>query len=420
MRLHVVVLMGVLGLCWGCSHGPTERPYKMTHEYGVDDPQFRRSMGNLLGPAIIEGNSITTLVNGDKIFPAMLDAIRSAKKTINFETYIYWSGQTGAQFASALSERAANGVKVRVMIDSYGSGRVDQRHLKQMEQAGAQVVKYHPVHWYALTASQKANNRTHRKLLIVDGQIGFTGGVGVADEWLGDADSPKHWRDTHYMIKGPAVAQLQAAFTDNWMETTGQVLQGDAFFPPLSEAGKQPAQVFKSSPEGDSESMELMHLLSLAAAKKNIRLASAYFVPDQLTIQTLLEARKRGVSVQIIVPGEKIDEKSVRRASRARWGEMLRSGVEIYEYQPTMFHCKLMIVDDLWVSIGSSNLDNRSFQLNDEANLNVLDRTFAQEQIRLFDEDLSKSKRIGYKEWQKRPGLEKLMEGIATIFGFLM
>ena len=416
-----LLLAVTITLFTGCAQsGPTERPYKIEHEFGVEDPQFRRTMDSLLGPALLDGNSTTTLVNGDEFFPAMLEAIRAAKRTVCFETYVYWSGRIGADFADALSERARSGVKVHVLIDSFGSGRIDKDFIKQMESAGVQLVKYHPLRWYNLTTAQKLDNRTHRKLLIVDGTIGFTGGIGIADEWLGDAQSPDHWRDTHYQVLGPAVAQLQAAFIDNWMETTGHVLQGDDYFPAIDRAGEHLAQVFKSSPNEGSDSMELMYLLSIAAAKKNIRIGSSYFVPNALAVQTLAEASQRGAKVQIIVPGRLIDIKIVRHASRARWGDLLRAGVEIYEYQPTMYHCKQMIVDDLWVSIGSANLDNRSFRHNDEANLNVMDRAFAQEQIRVFDEDLQRSRRITLDEWNGRPALEKLSDFLATLLGGLM
>jgi len=405
----------LLCLTLGCHTGPTEHPYQIRHVYNVDDPEFRRTMGALLGPPLISGNATTTLVNGDRIFPPMLEAIRSARKSINFETYIYWSGTVGKAFTDALSERAAAGVKVNLIIDSFGSGRIDKRYIARMRDAGAKVVEYHPLKFYDVSSAQKLNNRTHRKLLVIDGIVGLTGGVGVADEWLGDADSSRHWRDSHYKVTGPIVAQLQAAFCDNWMASTGRVLIGDDYFPPLHDVGAMQEQMFKSGPQGGSESMELLFLLSIAAASKNVRLSSAYFVPDHLTVQTLLEARKRGVSVQIIVPGPHIDEKVVRRASRARWGELLRNGVEIYEYQPTMFHTKLMVVDDLWVSIGSANLDNRSFRLNAEANLNIIDASFAQEQARIFNNDLQRSKPITYEQWQHRPFWEKLIEGTATV-----
>jgi len=414
------LLVLLAAICIGCKTGPTDHPYRIESQYAVSDPQFARTMGSLLGPPLIGGSTTTTLINGDQIFPAMLDAIRDAKTSVNFETYIYWSGEIGSKLSKALADKAAEGVAVHVIIDSIGSDRIDGKYFKQMAAAGVQIVRYHPLAWYNLADGKKLENRTHRKLLIVDGKVGFTGGAGIADEWLGNADSPKHWRDTHYMIKGPAVAQLQAAFLDNWMETTGRVLHGDDYFPPLESTGSQLTQVFKSSPNGGSESMELMYLLSISAAQKNIRLASAYFVPDDLTIKTLLNARERGVHVQIIVPGPNIDVKIVRRASRGRWGEMLKSGIEIFEYQPTMFHVKQMIVDDRWVSIGSANLDNRSFRMNDEANVNILDEAFAAEQIKIFEDDLQNSNQITYEKWQRRPMGTKMMETFATLFGFLM
>jgi cardiolipin synthase len=244
--------------------------------------------------------------------------------------------------------------------------------------------------------------------------------LGIADEWAGNAQSSKVYRDTHYRIDGPVVSQLQSAFAENWMETTGEVLLGNDFFPKIANAGTQRAQVFKSSPRGGSESMELMYFLSIAAAKKNIRLATGYFVPEDLMTRSLIRARQRGVSVQIIVPGRTTDEKLVRFASRARWGELLKAGVQIYEYGPAMYHSKLMIVDDAWVSIGSANLDNRSFRLNDEANLNVLDAQFASEQIRIFEADLMKSDQITYEKWMTVPPTGKAADSFLTIFGWLM
>jgi cardiolipin synthase len=426
LRPHIISTCLLLLVLFGCARGslislnnrPTDQPYRLTNVNAIGDPEFRQTMANLLGPPIVEGNAVQTLLNGDQIFPAMLEAIGAATKTVTFESYIYWEGMIAQEFTAALCDRAKSGVKVHVILDSLGAGKIDQQYLKRMKDCGVEYVMYHGLHWYDILATQRINNRTHRKLLVVDGTIGFTGGVGVADEWMGNADSPTHWRDTHYRIEGPAVAQLQAAFADNWMETTGHVLVGGDYFPvEQKKPGDIAAQVFKSSSDSGSESMELMYLLSMSAARKNIRLATAYFVPDKLTIKTLLEARERGVSVQIIVPGGKIDEKIVRRASRARWGEMLQAGIEIYEYQPTMFHCKQMIVDDQWVSIGSANLDNRSFRLNDEANLNVLNAKFAQEQIKVFEEDLSKSKRISYEQWKHRPLGEQLIEGFSTLCG---
>ena len=389
---------------------------KIEHEirplYGVGEPQFVRSMGVLLGPAIVGGNRVTALQNGDEIFPAMLEAIRGATRSISFETYIYWSGQVGREFAEALAERARAGVRVHVLLDWVGAGKMDDALLALMVDAGVEVLKYHPLRWYSLA---RINNRTHRKLLVVDGRIGFTGGVGIADEWLGHAEDPDHWRDSHYRVMGPAVAQMQAAFMDNWIKTNALVLHGEAYFPALDTAGPHLAQVFTSSAGKGGESVRLMYLLSIASARKNIRLSASYFVPDSLSVATLVSARERGVRIEIIVPGGHIDSKVTRKASRGLWGPLLEAGVTIYEFQPTMYHCKVMIVDDAWVSVGSTNFDNRSFSLNDEANLNILDPEFAAEQAEVFEADRARSREITLEAWRRRPWQEKVKEWAAGL-----
>jgi cardiolipin synthase len=382
--------------------------------YAVEDAQFLRTMGALLGPPLLDGNRTAVLVNGDQIFPDMLAALRAARKTITFEMYIYWSGRTGKEFADVLAERARAGVKVHVLLDGVGSGKIDESYIQQMQDAGVEVERYNPPRFYTVG---RLNNRTHRKLVIVDGMIAFTGGVGIADQWSGDAQDPQHWRDTHFRSEGPVVAQMQSAFMDNWTEVTGHVLHGEDYFPPLKAVGSHLAQVFTSSPGGASDSMQLMYLLSIAAARKNIDIAAAYFVPDNVDVNTLVEAIKRGVKVRIIVPGPHIDTAIVRRASRARWGDLLEAGAEIYEYQPTMFHCKVMVVDGLWTSVGSTNFDNRSFAVNDEANLNVYDREFATLQVRIFEQDLQRSRRVTLEEWRNRPSREKVLEHASALLG---
>ena len=286
------------------------------HLYPVSDQQFLRSMGVVLGPPLIEGNRVETLLNGDRIFPSMLQAISGAKQTIDFETYIYWSGEIGKRFAEALAERARAGVKVNVLVDWLGSQKMDNDSIEMMTQAGVDFRKYRPLRWYNLG---RTNNRTHRKLLVVDGRIGFTGGVGIGDIWTGDAQDPEHWRDNHYRLEGPAVAQMQAAFMDNWTKVSGSVLHGEQYFPSQRASGKQYAQVFQSSSQGGSESMHLMYLLSIAAATKTIDLAMAYFVPDEVTSEALVIAMKRGVRVRLILPGKHNDTDFVRNASRASW-----------------------------------------------------------------------------------------------------
>jgi cardiolipin synthase len=369
-------------------------------------------MGIALGPSIVKGNEVIALLNGDEIFPAMLRDIRGARKTITLETYIYWSGQIGQKFANALAERSRAGIKVHVLVDWAGSDKLDDALVKEMKQAGVAFQKFRPLRWYNLG---RVNNRTHRKLMVVDGRVGFTGGVGIADIWTGHAQDSAHWRDSHFRVEGPVVAQMQAAFMDNWIVATGEVLHGDAYFPPLAPTGKLPAQLFFSSPSEGSESMALMYLLAIMAAEQSIYLSSAYFVPDKLTQDALTAARKRGVKVQIITPGKYLDTKIVRGASRSSWGDLLGAGVEIYEYEPSMYHCKVFIVDELLVSVGSTNWDPRSFRLNDEANLNIYDAEFARKQVEVFRQDLTKSRQITLQQWRARPLREKVGEMLASV-----
>ncbi|UHQ19224.1 phospholipase D-like domain-containing protein [Lysobacter sp. KIS68-7] len=401
----VTGLLVVIGLNFATPEKKLER--KVEHHFAVSDPQFRREMGVLLGPAILPGNTVQDLQNGDEIFPAMLSAIASAKKTISFETYIYWNGDVGKRFADALSERARHGVKVHVTIDWAGSYSMDEAQLKQMESAGVEVQRYRPLHWYNLG---RMNNRTHRKLLIVDGRVAFTGGVGIGDPWQGNAQDKDHWRDVHFRVEGPVVAQFQAAFNDNWIKTTGRVLNGPDNFPPLEPKGEVAAHMFVSSPAGGSESMHLMYLMAIAAAEHSIDLEAAYFIPDPLVVAALRDARKRNVRIRVLVPGKNTDSDAARLASKSGWGPLLKAGIEISEYEPTMFHNKMLIVDRQVVSVGSTNFDLRSFRLNDEASLNVYDAAFAERMTQVFEQDLAKGKPYTYETWEQRPLKEKFME----------
>lgn len=380
---------------------------QLQHRYGVRDPEFAREMGVLLGPSIIAGNRVTALNNGDEIFPAMLSAVRAARETITFETYIYWSGDIGGKMADALCERAQSGVRVHLLVDWLGSIKMDVEMLERMKKAGVEVRRYRPLSWYHLG---RINNRTHRKLLVVDGRVAFTGGVGIADQWEGHAQDPEHWRDIHFRIEGPVVAQVQAAFNDNWMKTTGAVLHGKSYFPELAADGPLGAHLFLASPAGGSESMHLMYMLAIAAATESIDLSAAYFVPDELIAGALVQARKRGVTIRVLLPGEHMDSDAVRLASKASWQPLLEAGIEISEYEPTMIHNKLLIVDGLLVSVGSTNFDMRSFRLNDEASLNVYDTDFARHMTEVFEADLKKGRRYTLADWQERPWHEKFLE----------
>jgi cardiolipin synthase A/B len=406
----LLLVVAVLFLA-GCARSARIDP-AVPRLYTTDSTDFDRAMSSMLGRPILDGNRFQALHNGVEIFPAMLEAIRSAQRSITFETYIYWSGQTGADFAAALAERAAAGVPVHVLIDWVGSSRMDSKHLSTMEDAGVEIRKFRPLRWYNL---HRLNHRTHRKLLVVDGRIGFTGGVGIADPWQGDAQDAEHWRDSHYRVEGPVVAQMQAIFMDNWRKVSSVVLHGDAYYPRLTRVGEGRGQMFSSSPAEGSAHMKLMYLMAITAAQRSIHLSSAYFIPDTRTRKALVDALTRGVRVQIIAPGPVMDSEIARRASRALWGELLEAGAEIHEFQPTMFHCKVMIVDAAFATVGSTNFDPRSFELNDEASLNIYEPAFAAQEIRVFERDLLRSRRITLEQWRERPPLEKFWENAAAL-----
>ena len=387
--------------------------HKIRTDYGVRDSQFWRTAGGLYGFPMIGGNRIEPLVNGESL-TAMLEAVRGARKSVTFETYIFWSGEVGDRFVDAFVERARAGVPTHLLLDWVGSADLSEEAIDEMLAAGVVVHRYHAPAWYVL---DKLNNRTHRKILVVDGRIGFIGGVGIADHWQGDARSPEEWRDLHFRVEGPVVAGLQGTFMENWLAVGASVLHGERYFPELEPLGETRAQVIESSADEGSESVRLVYLLAIAAARERILIGNAYFVPDGLTIESLIEAKQRGVDVQIIVPGRITDVEIVRKASRASWGPLLEAGIAIYEYQPTMYHCKIMIVDDVLVLVGSANFDNRSFSLNDEANLTVWDPELARGQAALFEEDISRSKRVSLAEWNQRPLREKISDAIAGWLG---
>lgn len=376
------------------------------------DEQFLREAGVLIGSPIVGGNRIEDLQNGDEIFPAMLAAIRGAHISVNLESYIYSPGEIGTAFTEALIERARAGVPVHVLLDAVGSEDLDADSLRAMADAGIRFKQFHPISPFHIS---RWNNRTHRKILVVDGRIGFIGGVGIADPWLGDGRQANGWRDMHFRVEGPVVAQLQSVFNDNWIKVTGEVLNGPTYYPQIESAGTTSAQVFSSSPSGGAESMHLMYLLSIAAARETIDIVAAYFVPDALTANALEDALARGVRIRLLLPSEKTDSVIMWLASRGFWHRLLQKGAEIHVYDPAMLHTKMMIVDREIVSVGSTNFDIRSFRLNDEANLNVYDHAFASHLTDVFERDLALSKRIDRDAWQLRPWRQKLLERVVAL-----
>ena len=387
--------------------------YHMRHQFAVRDMAFLQTMYALTGMPLTEGNKVEVLKNGVRIFPSMLAAIRGAKKTINLEFYIYWDGEIGRTFAEALAERARAGVTVNVILDAVGSAPMSRDLVQFLLRNGVNVEWYHPLRWYTLS---RVNHRTHRKLLIVDGEVGFSGGVGIADEWLGDADARDHWRETMVRVEGPVVTQMQFGFMDNWVKSRGELLTGLDYFPQLAPRGSLCAQVLKSSPSEGSSAVKLLYIVSIVSARQSIYIANAYFVPDRDTIRALEGAVRRGVDVRVIVPGEYIDVPLVRHAGRWQYEGMLRRGIRIFEYQPTMMHAKTMVVDGIWTTIGSSNFDDRSFRLNDEVNVNVYDEGIAAEMKQMFFEDLARSEEITHRRWHRRPRFDRVKEKLAAWF----
>jgi cardiolipin synthase A/B len=375
-------------------------------DYTVHDAQFQESISHQIHAPLVGGNKVTELVNGVEFFSVMLDAIRRASNTITFENFIWRSGKISDQFIEALCERARAGIKVHCIIDGFGAFKFKPADRKRLRAAGVELEIFNPIY---LWNCWEWNHRTHRKTLVVDGKIGFIGGICIADEWMGNATNPKNWRDTEYMVQGPVVGQLQGIFMDNWTRCTSRVLHGTNYFPVLESRGTSLAQAFKSGPQDGAEHARLVYLYSIAAAKKNIRLSHSYFVPDNLAIDALVHAARRGVKIEIITPGI-IDWNIVRRAARSRWDDLMAAGIQFYEYQPAKYHCKAMIVDDVWVTCGSINFDDRSFRINGEGNINVYDPDFAARQVELFERDKAHSVPMDRKIFRKRPMRERFVE----------
>ena len=364
---------------------------------------------------IVGGNRIDILLNGDGTFPIMLREIRSAKSTITFSQYLVEDGSITHELAEAFAERCRKGVIVDILLDSHGSAKAPADIIKTMKDAGCRVEHFRRVKaegiifpWKLL----KYNYRSHRRILVIDGRVGFTGGYGISEAWTGNGRTPKHWRDTNARIEGPAVQSLQAAFAEDWLEATGAAIGGDAYFPRLEARGDVPAQIVKSSPTNGSFQCYMLFLLTISSAKKSIVITNPYFMPDDVMTEALVKTTARGVRVVILLPG-KIDSEITRTSSRSHYGPLLRGGIEIYEYQAGLLHAKTMSIDGQWATIGSTNFDNRSFALNQELNLTIYDRALAARLEDIFREDLKHAKQISYDEWKSRNLYERLVEWFA-------
>jgi cardiolipin synthase len=386
--------------------------FGLDHEFSVESPEFVTTMAGASGNPFLPGNRLELLNNGDAFYPSMLDAVKSAHASVTVEAYIYWAGSIGQEFAVALAEQAAAGRPVKLLLDAIGSSRIGPEILHVLEAGGCQVAWYNPIRWYTLG---RFNNRTHRKSLIVDGRVAFTGGAGIADHWRGNARGPDEWRDLQVRIEGSAVVPLQTGFALHWQQTTGELLSGEAYYPAIEPVGRMAVQTILSSPETGASSVRTMYYLSIACARESIFIANPYFVPDPVALEILIEAKQRGVDVRIMVSGIRNDNWIARHNSIRLFGRLLAAGIEIQEFNRTMLHQKTMVVDRRWVTVGTTNFDNRSFAHNEESNVCCLDDRLAEQLRQMFLDDLGGCERATIEGWRKRGMWARSQELLASL-----
>jgi cardiolipin synthase A/B len=387
--------------------------YELAEGVEVGSQAFVRAAEALTGAPITHGNEVELLVNGDQIFPAFLETIESAERTLTLQTYVYWRGDIAREVAGALCRKARGGVECKVILDALGAAKMESSLVGEMQEAGVRVIRFRPPKPYAV---RRIANRTHRRLLIVDGRVGMTGGVGIASEWTGNAEDPDHWRDSHVRVRGPVVRGMQGAFAENWLEGTGELLVGEGYLPelePISDGGAM--QLVRSSAKVGDTNVEALYYLAIASARETMELTAAYFVPRPAFTEALAEAAERGVDARVLVPGPHTDKELVRVAGRAAYSRLLEAGVKIFEYEPTMLHAKTLVVDGAWASVGTVNFDNRSFQLHDEVTLCAWDREFAGLLREEFDRDQARSERIDPERWRARGLHHRVREGATRL-----
>jgi cardiolipin synthase len=409
----MILLIAAAVIALGLLLAQDQITLKVRSAYAADDPRHQSYVAALVGADATSGNTYDVLTNGDQIFPAMLEAIAGARKRISLETYIYDTGTVADRFTAALEAAARRGVRVRIVVDAVGA-TMDAAHIDRLRKAGCQVSQFNFPAWYSL---EEVNYRTHRKILVVDGEIGFTGGVGVADHWLGNAQDKDHWRDTQVRVRGPLVRLMEAAFYENFVEAASEAGPPELDDPNAGASEEGASILVRSSPTGGSSDLKRLYLLAIASAQRTLDITSPYFVTDESTRWSLQDAVSRGVRIRILVEGEITDAMPVKYASRAHYEQFIRQGMEIYEYQPTMMHTKVIVVDGVWSMFGSANFDNRSLELNDELNVAVANRALAARFLSDMEHDLRTSHRITLEEWQRRGILSKGRERFWAAFG---
>ena len=413
-----VWLIGVLGsavvsllaMLWSIKR--KTRPHLQLEE--IDSPdELRRSLAGMTQGTAVDGNSVRLFQNG-AFWDELFATLESAQASIHFETFLSKEGKLTRRLAEILTRKAREGVVVRVTLDGSGGRHFGEESIRQMEEAGCKVLRYHPV---AVRHVGRLNSRTHRKMAIVDGRIGFVGGHCLVDTWLGNGDKPDSFRDISARVEGPVVAQLQSAFTDNWLEECGEVLGGDRYFPELERAGDAPAHVVYVSPTGSPSTLKLLHYIAIKAAKKSIHIQNPYFLPDPDARKALAEAARRGVDVRIMVPdAHATDAPFVQHATHHHYGTLLKAGVRIFDFKPTLLHQKVFTVDGEWSSIGSTNFDDRSFEINHEVSLVVYSRDVARELQETFERDAQHAVERKLEPWQHRPLAHKVKDGFSFLF----
>ena len=407
LRSLLFTFAAVLCLATACTRVTT---HVSLPELLLGEPSYFPTQEAYGGAPIVGGNSVEILQNGENIFPTLVESLRAARRTITYAQYVYEDGPVSRQIAETLADRCRAGVGVSMLLDSFGSLNMPKEYADMMRASGCHVTWFRPLSPFAI---RRYNNRNHRRVVVIDGRVGFTGGAGVSRKWMGNGRVAEHWRDTDVRVEGPAVEYLQAAFAENWLEATGMVLGGDAYFPrPIEPRGDVYVQVVRSTTGGATTAMYTTLLLALSSARRRVYVTNPYFVLDEKMTAALLETVGRGVKVVVLVPGA-IDHNIVRQASRAQFGRMLQAGVEIYEYSAALLHAKTMVIDGVWATVGSTNLDNRSLALDEELNVIMYNRGVAGQMEQVFLEDLRHSKQVTYEGWKKRGFASRVLEVLA-------
>jgi cardiolipin synthase len=386
--------------------------YAIDAQLKAGSREFLLTMGGITGSPIFSGNRLEILNNGDEFYPRMLEEISRARRSITMEQYIYWDSDIGLRFAEAFAERASEGVPVKLLVDAIGSSNIGERILKTLEEGGCELAWFRPIRWYTLN---RANFRTHRKSVIVDGRVAFTGGAGIAEHWIGKAACPSEWREMQVCLCGPAALALQTGFAQNWMAATGEMITGERYFPPREDMGDIPVQTILSSPNGGSGAAGSMYLLALQCAQESIYIANPYFIPSKQVIAILAYLCKRGVDIRLMLSGNHCDTWWARQNSIRLYGDLLDAGVRIYEYEPTMLHQKYMLIDNAWATIGTANFDNRSFALNEETNVCFHDQEHVDQLREIFFKDLRYCHEIERNAWAKRGIQQQGREFVASL-----